>query len=118
MRMFEIVLILVNMSALGLNFIKQSKAVWLKIAGANLFVLLSHGIFEGLRYQMAFSYLFVVIFVMLTLIKTTDGFFEAKVPKALKIITGSISFVFLMLTVFLAYALPVFKLPKPTGSYA
>lgn len=118
MRMFEIVLILVNLVALGLNFKKQSRAVWLKIAGVNLFVLLIHGIFEGLRYQMAFSYVFVILFVILTLIKTTDRFFKAKAPKVLKIITGGISFVLLVLTVFLAYALPVFKLPEPTGSYA
>ena len=116
MRTFEVVLILVNMLAIALNFKKPSKSVWLGIAGANLSVLLIHGIFEGFRYQMALSYIFVILLAFFALIKTI-GKFETKTPRARKHFVISLSFVFLVLTAFLAYALPVFRLPKPTGSY-
>src|SRR6266545_7606603 len=118
MRIFEIVLILVNLLSLLLGFKKQSKVVWLGTAGVNLSVFLIHGIVEGFRYQMVFSYIFVILFVVYTLIKTRDRFFAAKTSRVLKGITISLSFVFLVATVFLAYALPVFTFPKPTGSYS
>jgi predicted dienelactone hydrolase len=116
MRTFEVVLILVNLLSLLLSLKKQSKAIWSGSAGVNLSVFLIHGIFEGFRYQMAFSYIFVILLAIFTLVKTNHKF-EAKTPKALKIIAISLSFVFLVFTSFLAYALPVFTLPKPTGSY-
>jgi len=109
----------VNFLSLLLSFKKQSKVVWLGTVGVNLSVLLIHGIFDGFRYQMLFSYIFVILFVIFTLIRTINNkFFEAKTPKALKVILLSVSFVFLALTSFLAYALPVFTLPNPTGGYA
>lgn len=117
MRIFEAVLILMTVSLLVLNLKKPSKAVWLGIAGANLLVFVIHGIFEGFRYQLVFSYVFVILLAVFTLVKTFYKF-EAKTPKALKAIAISLSFVFLAFTAFLAYALPVFTLPKPAGSYA
>src|SRR5215216_1171618 len=117
MRLFEVILILINLLSLILHFKKQPKAVWLGIAGTNLCLFLIHGIFEGFRYQIAFSYLFVILLTVFTFVKTNYRF-EAKTPSALKIIALSLSFVFLAFTAFLASALPVFALPKPTGSYA
>ncbi len=116
MRILEIVLILVNMLSLFLGFKKQSNFVWLGAATINLVVFLIHGIFESFRYQMVFSYIFVFFFVIYALVKTS--FFKVKTPKAIKVIAISLSIVFLMFTSILAYALPVFTLPKPTGSYA
>lgn len=117
MRTIEVVLLLVNMLSLGLSFRKQSKAAWSGVAGLNLSIFLIHGIFEGFRYQMIFSYIFVILFAIFAFVKTNGRFFEAKTPKALKVIAISLVFVFLVFTSFLAYALPVFTLPKPTGSY-
>jgi dienelactone hydrolase len=117
MRVFEIVLILVNLFSLMLSFKRQSKVVWLGAAGANLSIFLIHGVFEGYRYQMVFSYIFVILFTVFALVKITDRFLEAKTPKALKIIVVSLSCISLAFTSFLAYALPVFKLPQPTGTY-
>ena len=117
MRTFETVLIFVNLLSLVLSFKKQSKAVWLGAAGVNLSVFFVHGLLEGFRYQMVFSYMFVILLAIFSLVKTDDRFFEAKTPKALKVIGLSLSVVFLVFTSFLAYALPVFTLPKPTGSY-
>lgn len=118
MRLFEVLLILVNLFTLFLSFRRQLKVLRLGIVSVNLLMFLFHGIFEGLRYQMAFSYIFVILFMVITLVKTNDKFYEAKFPKALKVIAISLSILFLGFTAFLAYALPVFTLPKPTGSYA
>lgn len=118
MRTFEIILIFENLLALILSFKKQSKAVWLGVAGANLSVFVIHGIFEGFRYQMAFSYVFVILLMVYALAKASGKFPEVRIPKALKVIAISLSFVLLALTFFLAYVLPVFTFPKPTGPYA
>ncbi len=117
MPTLEVVLILVNLLSLVLSFTKQSKAVWVAATGINLSVVFIHSLFEGFRYQMVFSYIFVILFAVFTLVKINHKFFEAKTPKALKVIAISLSFVFLVFTSFLAYALPVFTLPKPKGSY-
>lgn len=117
MRTFEVVLILINLLSIFLSFKKHSKVVSIGAAGVNLFIFLIHGIFEGFRYQMIFSYIFVIIFVVFTLVKIKYKFFQAKTPKGLKVIIRSLSVIFLIVTLLLSYALPVFKLPKPTGSY-
>jgi predicted dienelactone hydrolase len=117
MRTFELILILVNLLSIFLSFKKHSKVVRLGVAGINLFLFVIHGIFEGFRYQMIFSYIFVITFVVFTLVKTKYKLFLAKTPKGLKVIIISISTIFLLVTLLLSYALPVFKLPKPTGSY-
>ena len=117
MRTFEAVLILVNVFSLFLVFKKQSKAVRLGTAGVHLSVLLLHGVFEGFRYQMAFAYLFVILLTVFALIKANDRFHKTKTQKGLKVATAGMSFTLFMLTSFLAYALPVFALPKPTGTY-
>ena len=118
MQTFEVMLILVNILSLTLQVRKQTKPIWWWITGMNLVVLFVHAIFEGLRYQMAFSYVFVVLLTVFTIVKTNHRFFESKIPKALKVILTSLCFVLLSFTSILAYALPVFTLPAPTGSHA
>jgi predicted dienelactone hydrolase len=117
MRIFEATLIVVNLCSLYLSLGKPSKRVWLA-AGMNLAVFLVHGVFEGFRYQMAFSYVFVILLGLYALAKTRDRFFEARAPKVLKVIGISLSLILLGFTAFLAYALPVFALPEPTGDHA
>jgi dienelactone hydrolase len=116
MRTFEALLILVNVLSLIPAFRTPSNRVWLGAAGVNLLVFLLHSVFEGLRYQMAFSYLFVILFVGYALVKSNKGF-RIKLPTALKVITLFLLFVSLGFTALLAYALPVFTLPKPTGTF-
>ncbi len=118
MRPFEVTLISASFLSLFPGFRKQSRSVWLGAAGANLVVFLIHALFEGFHYQMAFSYVSTILFAVYAAVKTNDRFIEAKTPKAFKVIAVSLCFVFLATTSFLAYALPVFTLPKPTGSYA
>ena len=118
MRLFEVVLIFVNLFSLLGSFKKRSKTGWLGIAGINLWVFLIHGVFEGLRYQLTFSYVFVALLVAVALAKRNDKFYQFKIPNLLKGIAVGLSFICLGLTFLLAYALPVFQLPKPTGSEA
>ncbi|MBV9787342.1 MAG: dienelactone hydrolase family protein, partial [Chloroflexi bacterium] len=115
MRTFEIVLLVVNLVSLGLSGKQQPRQVWLGIAGVNLGVCLIHGLYEGFRYQMVFSYLFVVVLTVYLAASAT--FLKAKPSKALKIIAGGVGFFSLGISAFLAYALPVFTLPEPTGNY-
>ncbi|HEY0603176.1 MAG TPA: alpha/beta fold hydrolase [Herpetosiphonaceae bacterium] len=118
MRTFEIVLLLVNLLALVLSFKKQSQRVWLAVVVVNLFVFLIHGLYEGLRYQMAFSYLLVIILAVYRLVTIGGRFSKVRPPKALTISAGGVALVLLVATALLAYALPVFTLPTPTGRYA
>lgn len=118
MRLFEVLLIFVNVLSLLLVFKEHSKIAWLSIAGVNLFLFFIHTVVEGFRYQMAFSYLFIVLFGVYALAKTNKRGLINKIPTVLKVITFILGFVFLGSTSFLAYALPVFTLPKPTGTYA
>lgn len=116
MRTFEIILIIVNLLALFLQFRQLSKEIQLWSAGINLTVLIVHGIFEGLRYQMAFSYAFVFVLLTLAFIKVIQKS-ERRTPGRLKGIAFSLSFILLAITALLAHALPVFRLPKPTGDF-
>ena len=68
MRTFEIVLILVNLITLFVPVRQQARFVWHWSTGVNLAVLGIHGIVEGVRYQMAFSYTLVVLFLILTIL--------------------------------------------------
>lgn len=118
MRIFEAVLILVNLLSLILSMRMQSNTVWLRIASVNLLVLLIHGLFEGFRYQMGFSYVVVILLAVFAFLKANNTFREAKFPRLLRGAGISLSFIFLSITMFLAQAFPVFTLPTPTGNYA
>lgn len=117
MRILEIILILVHLGTFILAYRTDAKKVWLGAVGVNITVLALHGIFEGFRYQMIFSYLFVILFTVYALVKTNNELFSRKIPKVIKVITVSLSIISLGVTSFLAYVFPIFSLPKPTGSY-
>jgi predicted dienelactone hydrolase len=116
MRTFEVALIVVNLISLFLQFKQQSQTVWLWTAGTSLTLFYIHGVFEGFRYQMVFSYMFI-LFVMFALARAVCKP-KTRTPKVLKVIVIGLAFVFLGVTSFLSYALPVFTLPEPTGDYA
>lgn len=117
MRIFEIVLITANLLALVLNFRNQSRRVRLWILAINLAVFVLHGIVEGFRYPMYYSYIFVVFLTIVTVAKGNRKT-ETRISKAWKAGTAALSFLFLTLTALAASALPVFSLPKPTGGYS
>lgn len=117
MRTFEIILILANLAALIWSFKKPSKLVWLGIIGFNVAALLLHGVLEGFRWQMNASYVVTGLLVVYAVALALDKVPNWRIPKALKVTVASLGVVALMAASFLAYALPVFTLPKPTGKY-
>lgn len=118
MRVFELALIIVNLIALILGpRNKSSKSILLGLTSLHLIALALHGAIEGFRYQMMFSYIFVVLFTIYALARAAFKFPESKILKILKGFAIVLSVLSLALTCLLAYALPVFKLPTLTGSY-
>lgn len=118
MRVCELALIIVNLIALILGTRnKSSKTILLGLTGLNLIALALHGAIEGFRYQMMFSYIVVVLFTIYALARAAFKFPESKILKILKGFAIVLSLIFLAITSLLAYALPVFTLPKLTGSY-
>ena len=85
MRTFEVILVFVNLLALLLNSRKLSNVMWSSVAGLNLLVLFIHGVVEGFRFQMAFSYVFVILLVVSALAKASGRFSEVRIPKLLKV---------------------------------
>jgi predicted dienelactone hydrolase len=67
---------------------------------------------------MVFAYLVVIVLAVNALVTTNGKSFKAKTPTTLKWIATSLAVVLLGLSALLALALPVFTLPRPTGSYA
>lgn len=119
MRIFEVVLVVMNLFALLAGpRKKQSKAGLVTLAGMNLAVFGLHAAVEGVRYQMIFAYGIVFLFAIYVAMRLS---FKARETKTFaKILKGTaigLSVLFLALTTLMAYALPVFALPKPTGDY-
>jgi hypothetical protein len=117
MRTFEILLIAVNIFSLTLVFRKQVKAVWLGNAGLNVLLLVMHFVFEVVRYQMMFAYVFAIMFPAFALMKAFGDTAETGIPKVLKYGTVGVAFLMVVSTIILVYDLPVLGLPELTGKY-
>jgi predicted dienelactone hydrolase len=121
MRIFEGVLLFVNVLNLFLSFKQQPIHVRVGLLGANLAVLLLHGILEGFRYQMSPAYviiLFFVIYQVVALAQSYNRLRTVKIPKFIRLGAICLALMALLVTALLTSALPVFTLPKPTGNYA
>ena len=121
MRPLEVILIVVNLLSLLLIFRRLSKQAWLGIAGVNGLTLLLHGGLEGLRYQMAFSYILALLLIISGLAVASGKFAKVRMSRRLKglaVCVGIMLVLSLVLSAVLAYVLPVFTFPRPTGSYA
>ncbi len=118
MRAFEVVLILLNLLALLMTFKPPSQAVWSGLAVVTIVMLSLHGMFEGFRYQMTFSYALVVLLVFCAVVKRIGVFPSGRLQWYVARVALAGAFVLLAATSALAYALPVFALPAPTGDYA
>ncbi|MEB9507351.1 hypothetical protein P4J13_25835 [Bacillus anthracis] len=117
MRTFEIVLIIINIISLFFYLKLPPKYMWYFIAGTNLLMLSIHGIWEGFRYQRTFSYLLVMLVVLYSIFKLKSNRVGIRKWKVTKIIIAGFSCLFIMATTLLAYSLPVFALPEPTGDH-
>lgn len=117
MRPLEAVLITANLISLLLLCRRLSKRTWVGIAGVNGLMLLLHGGLESFRYQMAFSYILALLLVISGWAVASGKAAKVQVPRWLKGLTICVGMASLALTAVIAYVLPVFTLPRPTGSY-
>ncbi|CAI6084247.1 alpha/beta hydrolase family protein [Cohnella sp. JJ-181] len=118
MRVFEIVLLVANLLALlSIPGTKRSNAAKLGLAGVNLAALGLHAIAEGLRGQMALSYAFVALFAIYAAAGSKLRMPNRLIAKIAKGTFVGAALLGLSFTALFAHALPVFKLPAPTGDY-
>jgi hypothetical protein len=84
-RTVEMVLLVVNVFTLLLCLGKLTKGGRLWAVGINLSLLFIHGAFEGFRYQMAFSYIFVFLFAFYSWLRIKGLVSRVKLSKAMKV---------------------------------
>ncbi|ACL76569.1 alpha/beta hydrolase family protein [Ruminiclostridium cellulolyticum] len=114
MRLFEIVLIIINFFTLGwlLFSKKNSKKVSCILFGISFVTTLIQIFAEGYRIQVLPAYICLPLNVLIFFLK------GRKPRKTWKFVLGSIfSFLYLLIAVALPALLPVFSLEKPTGPY-
>ena len=124
MRFFEI-LILLNLlySLVFLFFLKKNRRLLIVSSCLLLIILLCHAVFEGTRWQMVPAYMFTVILFLITLgriFRTGPGKTGRSSParRIMKMAGIFFTFLLLILTLVPPIALPVFKLPEPSGPLA
>lgn len=114
MRLFEIVLIIINFFMLGwlLFSKKNNKKISYILFGISFVITLIQIIVEGYRIQMLPAYICLLLNVLIF-------FRKGKKPrKTWKLVLASIfSFLYLVIAVALPALLPVFSLEKPTGPF-
>lgn len=117
MRVLEIVLNVLIMIYVILLGTSKRRVLWFHgLSMINIVVLICHGIWEGLRWQMTFAYLLVLLF----LISTVISFLRKSEPAMKKLFLRIIQFfciLFLIINTLLSIAMPVFRFPNPTGEY-
>lgn len=124
MRFFEI-LILLNLlySLVFLFFLKQSRRLFILSSILLLIFFLCHLIFEGLRWQMQPAYLFSVILLLITVgrvfrSRNIDLGRISPVRRVMRVAGIFVTFLLLILASVPPIAMPVFKLPEPSGPLA
>lgn len=119
MRLFEVLLILINFYLIFvLGFGKNRASQKLLItSGIGTFILLLHLTYEGLRWQLFIPYCSTLLCLG---IFTYTCLRKAKVPrgsKKIKNISTIILTIGMLLSTLVSILLPVFHLPKTTGEY-
>ncbi|WP_123043471.1 hypothetical protein [Cohnella candidum] len=119
MRTFEVALILVNLLSLFAGpSKKQSKSVLFGLAGMNLIVFVCPRRSRRFPLPNDFRLHFRLTVYDLRFIEISGQVFRNQNRKNRKgFCNRYISCLLLAITTLMAYALPVFELPKPTGSY-
>ncbi|WKN42127.1 alpha/beta hydrolase family protein [Tunicatimonas pelagia] len=115
MRTLEILIVLIELAVLLVVVLKPipdlRNARWLLLLPLSLSLL--HGLVEGTRWQMVPAY-----GIALTLALTFLASPTLHLPRHLKVILSSLGSLLVALSLLLGYLLPVFQLPKPSGSFA
>ncbi|MCX7749716.1 MAG: Platelet-activating factor acetylhydrolase plasma/intracellular isoform II [Clostridia bacterium] len=117
MRIFEILLVFacINLCLWSMVGMEKKFKLFTALIGINTLLFLVHMISEGLRWQLTFSYLLTLFFILIPLMKHLLKDKLPKFPKLVKIPLGVLSLIILVLTISSCVILPVFKLPVPSG---
>ncbi len=109
MRLFEILIVLLDMPLLGFAFPSHASQVWMSLLlPVVILVIVLHWIIEGYRWQMVPAY---VSSVLLTVIALMNHGQHPAITVSV-IVTAA---VLLLASSVLATILPVFSLPEPDG---
>ncbi len=109
MRLFEILIVLLDMPLLGFAFASHASQVWMSLLlPVVILVIVLHWIIEGYRWQMVPAY---VSSVLLTVIALMNHGQHPAITVSV-IVTAA---VLLLASSVLATILPVFSLPEPDG---
>jgi hypothetical protein len=121
MRPFEILIFITLLLLLiTLFFVRKGPRWFFYAPGFPLLMVICHVIFEGVRWQMIPAYAFTAILFLIALKKVfTDKIERIKDlspgKKILRLSAAFLTFLLLILTLIPPLALPVFKLPQPSG---
>ncbi len=122
MRLFEIILILLNFYWIIAFLVKknQKKEFKAAFAAADLLFLIAHFLRDGYRWQMIPVYILALIFITISIKSLVNPKSENQTEEKSKaVITGSIAAIFLLIisAVLSAYVFPIISLPQPTGKF-
>jgi len=124
MRLFEIlILITLLLSLINLFFLKKRSGLIHFQYGIMVLIVLCHILFEGTRWQMLPLYVFTAIIFIISIISAFRDY-NKRIRKASwikRILRFSGIFVTFLLLIYVSIPpilIPVFKLPKPSGSFA
>lgn len=123
MRLFEIILILLNLYWIIAFLIKknQKKEFQAAFAAADALFLIAHFLRDGYRWQMIPVYILALIFITISVKNLLLPNSEYRNGEKSKVaITGSIFAILLLIisAVLSAYVFPIISLPQPTGKFA
>lgn len=123
MRSFEILIFITLLFSLITLFIRKRSRWFVYVPGFIFFVVLCQVVFEGVRWQMVPIYAFASILFLITLIKIFISKREQPERQSLlkRILKKSvivITFLLLILTLIPPLAIPMFKIPHPSGEFA
>ncbi|MFM9281803.1 alpha/beta hydrolase family protein [Paenibacillus jiagnxiensis] len=120
MRLFELLLLLSNISLLALTVVLKNGRPRIPVfvaSGAAMLLLVIHWTVEGYRVQLFFLYCMTILFLAVTGYRYFKKNGQMRIPRFLAGSAYTTIAIMLVGTAGLMYAFPVFKLPEPTGEF-
>ena len=111
MQLLELIMLLMTLILITcISFFGRNRKIQRLLIYMNLALLILHGLFEVIRWQMAFVYLIFFVLVLLYFKKTTSLLF-------IRISGFLIGLVILGISVFYSFTMPILMLEAPQGEY-
>lgn len=118
MRLFELLLLLLNVGLLVLSIWGRSKyKLLLATSGTSTLLLIIHLSVEGLRVQLLFPYCYTLVMFTISIYRYLRQTSSRSMHKAWTAAGHCLIALMLATTGALLYLFPLFKLPEPTGNH-